>query len=143
MGSEYATMDHAGWVERNTGQTLSALGKQVANIIGFAAGGIYNAPIAHKRQDWTDPYSIEINYSSDLSNWDRCNLSLLWIECMRRMVRLTISPSGPRTLKLLFHQRTTREGDISSRLPDVEEMVAMVDRMQGRIYSGTAAGETR
>ncbi len=131
----YAQMDHAHWVHKATRQVLSPLGAQVANILGFAFGGIYNAPINHSKQNWTDEYHISITVGvsgGHLCNWDFPALSLLWIECMRRMVRVEIKPCNPQYLRLEFWQRKTRTGSTSERLPDIEEIVAMVDEMQGR-----------
>jgi hypothetical protein len=63
----------------------------------------------------------------DHADWDNCDLSKLWILCHRLMVRVEINPCTPRHLKLEFWQRKTREGDISRRLPDCEEMIKLVD----------------
>lgn len=125
----YAYMDHAGWVEKNLRppQEMSPLGKRVANIIGYAGGGIYNCPVNVNKTDWTDPYYIKVLFGKYLCNWDFCDLSKLWILCHRKMVRVEINPCSPTHLKIEFWQRKKRDGGTSERLPDCEEMIEMVD----------------
>lgn len=124
----YAHNDHWEWVESNyPGVKCSELGKQVANILGFVGRGIYNAPINAKKVNWDNPLWVEVSWRSGMANWDFPQLTLLVIECHRRMVRVEISPNMS-TLKLMFHQRASREGSTATRLPDIEEMVALVDR---------------
>ena len=123
----YANFDHAGWVERNTKQEMSELGKTVANIIGMVGGGIYNCPVNTNKIDWTDDYYIKVLWRGYLSNWDFAELSYLWVLCHRRMVRVTVSPCNPQCLKLEFWQRKKREGSTSERLPDCEKMIEFID----------------
>jgi hypothetical protein len=124
----YAKEIHYKWVESATGQKCSPLGRQVANILGYAGRGIYNAPVNVKRVDWSDEYCLDVVWSGDMANWDFPQLSLLWVECHRRMLRVCIDGCAPGRLRLRFHQRKTREGCGMERLPDCEEMIAMIDR---------------
>lgn len=62
-----------------------------------------------------------------MANWDFMELSKLWILCHRKMVRFEISPCNPQYLKLEFWQRRFRDGYISERLPNCEEMIKMID----------------
>lgn len=127
----YAHDDHYEWIESAYKVKCSPLGKEVANILGYVGRGIYNAPFKTKRVDWQDPYCITVNWEHDMANWDGCALTNLVIECHRRMVRVSISPNM-RTMRLMFHLRHSREGRISERLPDIEEMVAIQDKHWGR-----------
>lgn len=124
----YAHNNHWEWIAGNTRQPISDLGKAVANVLGYVGRGIYNAPINVDRVDWTDERYIVVTWSGPMANWDFPTLSLLWIECHRRMLRFELSACAPRRLKLEFWQRKSREGSTSARMPDCEEMIQMVDR---------------
>ena len=67
MRNEYAHFNHYEWVEGRTGKICSPLGRKVANILGYVAGGIYNAPINHKKIEWDDPYCISLAWRGELS----------------------------------------------------------------------------
>ncbi len=124
----YANMDHAGWVQRQIKSEMSPLARKVADVIGYTFNGIYNAPINTRKTDWTDTRCISvIQQHGTISNWDFCELSKLWVRCHRECLRVTISAAAPHRLRLLFHQRDTREGSVSRRMPDCEEIIAMVD----------------
>lgn len=133
----YAHNDHHHWVARHTKQTLSPLGIEVANLLGYVGGGIYNAPINHRRVNWEDDFCVSVVWNRDLTNWDRCDLSLLWVECMRRMLRFEIEAAAPGRLRLIFHKRHTRDmsAPLYKRIPDCEQMIQMVDAHFGRIES--------
>jgi hypothetical protein len=126
MRWHYAHNNHWQWVEGATGQEMSELGKNVANIIGFVGGGIYNAPIKAQSVDWTHPERIEVNWSGELCNYDFMTLSALWIACHRSIIRVSISVATFGILKLKFWQRSQREGDIFKRLPDCEAMIELI-----------------
>ena len=132
MNRDYARMNHAGWIEQATGQKCSPLGREVANLLGFVGGGIYNAPVAHGNVDWTDPQMIAVVWSRELCNWDHPTLSLLWVECHRRKLRVEIEGVAPGRLRLRFWQRTTREGGMGERLPNCETVVRICDSMFDR-----------
>lgn len=132
MRNEYAHDEHYQWIERNTKTACSPLGRTVANIIGFVGCGIYNAPINYRNVDWTDPRFIEVAWRGGMANWDFPRLSCLWVECHRRMVWVELCPHTFKHIKLCFCQRATRVGSTSARIPDVEEMVSMIDGLYGR-----------
>jgi hypothetical protein len=129
----YAGNYHSKWLEQQLQHPCSALGREVANILGYVGNGLYNAPINIEKIDWTHPYIIEVVWSSYMASWDFPVLTRLWVECTRRMVRVSVEGCAPRRLKLQFHKRHQRNGDVFERLPDVEELVAMVDAEWGRI----------
>ena len=129
----YAGDYHWEWLKRQKiDHVCSELGREVANILGYVGCGLYNAPINIHKIDWSDPYVIDVIWSTPLSNWDRPELTLLWVECARRMIRVSIEGCAPHRLRLLFHKREMRHGGISKRLPDVEELVSLVDGQWGR-----------
>ena len=132
--NHYAHNTHWEWVQRQpkVKVPMSDLGKAVANVLGFVGRGLYNAPINVEKVDWSSRDILIVSWRGDLTNWDMMGLSALWIECHRRMLRVTIAPGGPRCLRLEFFQRKSREGDISRHLPDCEDMIALVDGFYGR-----------
>lgn len=132
MRSGYAHEQHYEWIERNTKQTCSPLGREVANILGYAGGGIYNAPIVPQKVKWSNAAYIEVTWRGELSNWDRFDLTALWVECCRRRIRVCIRGCGPRYMKLLFHQRDEASRDIMQGLPSPADMLKIVDEHYGR-----------
>lgn len=137
MSEQYAHNDHYKWLLKkdgklSSGRDISELGKTVANLLGFVGRGLYNCPIKHNSVEWDDDRYIKVVWSRSMSNWDFLGLSLLWVECHRRMLRVTISGVAPGRISLEFWQRKTREGGTAERLPDCEEMIAMVDKSFGR-----------
>lgn len=122
--NEYAHNDHWEWVQAlQKDKPMSELGKTVANILGYVGYGIYNCPISHRRIDWTNDTWIIVNWSCPLSNWDFDNLTRLVLECHERLIRIEIKGATPNRMQFIFHQRKSREGGTSTRLPTIEEMI--------------------
>ena len=122
--NEYAHNDHWKWVQAlQKNKPMSDLGKTVANNLGYVGYGIYNCPISHKRIDWTDDYFIGVTWNHSLSNWDFDNLTRLVLECHERLVRIDIEGRATRYIRMLFHQRKSRTGNMSERMPTIEEMI--------------------
>ena len=122
--NEYANNDHWKWVQAlQKDKPMSEIGKTVANILGYVGYGIYNCPISHNRIDWTDDYFVKVNWRHSLSNWDFDNLTRLVLECHERLIRVEMSGSAPYMIKMIFHQRKGREGEMSERMPTIEEMI--------------------
>jgi hypothetical protein len=126
----YAHNNHYEWVESAYKLKCSPLGKEVANILGYVGRGIYNAPINTSKINWADDYCIQVSWSTGLSNFDFKTLTELVIECHRRMIRVTIGPNM-KNLKIQFWQRHSRTGSMSKRMPDIEEMIEMLDASRG------------
>jgi hypothetical protein len=143
---EYAHKKHAKYVEDVTGKKISDLGKKVANILGYVGGGIYNCPIDITKIDWEHDYCIRVFWHMPLVNFDGFALSKLWVLCHRNMVRVEIDAVKYKSyyhdededseiqheytavaLSLMFHQRKTRTGCVSERLPDCEDMIRDID----------------
>jgi len=128
MRRAYALHDAAGWVARNYKRPLSDLGKEVAQILSVVGGGIYNAPINVEAINWYDEtFGIRVYWRGSLSNWDSPGLALLLIECHRRMVRVEIEPANMQGVRLVFHQRKSRDGSTMDRLPELDEIQRIVD----------------
>lgn len=137
----YATMDHAGWVQRNaeaarrmtklgrntnkgwhgTPDQLTAFQAQAMDILGIAMGGIYNAPILWDSVEWNDNRLAVPVSGTGFSTHDRNDLTLLVLLCHEARIRLHIAPHGPRMLCLRMWQR---EGTSMKSHPNVEEAVA-------------------
>lgn len=126
----YAHNNHYKWVESNY-CVCSDLGKQVANILGFVCRGIYNAQINHSKIEWGNPSYIKVHLRSTLANFDGQTLTDLVLVCHEKMVRVEIRPSNPQGLCLIFWQRKSRDGDISTRMPSIETMVEKFNQAWG------------
>ena len=122
--NEYANNDHWEWVQAlQKDKPMSELGKTVANILGYVGYGIYNCPINYKKIDWTDDYCIIVNWGRSLSNWDFDKLTRLVLECHERLIRIDIYGIAPGRMQFMFNQRKSREGNMSERMPTIEEMI--------------------
>lgn len=89
--------------------------------------GVYNLPIKwdRARLGGGPCPSLTVNvYSGGLATWDFDHLTRLVIAAHDECIRLEISPSAPRYLKISMWQRNTREGSISQRHPTIEEAIA-------------------
>ncbi|MEN6610904.1 MAG: hypothetical protein ABFC24_08675, partial [Methanoregulaceae archaeon] len=121
---EYAHKNHAKWLRVTHGITPSPLGVNVANILGYVGGGLYNCPIDIRKIDWTNTFCIRVYWRRYLCNFDDFSLSRLWVLCHRNMVRVEIdaaematvpgefsdpedAPEKVPVLTFLFHQRGT------------------------------------
>jgi hypothetical protein len=87
----YFNMPHFDWLERQ-GIKLSPFGREVAYIVGCTFGGIYNAPIEHKRTNWSDERCIEIITQRDLATWDFNQLTLLTLFAHEMCIRIDVDP---------------------------------------------------
>ena len=117
----------ADWVERNTGQKLSPLGRDVAELLGAAYAGIYHIPgrAVHKT-DWTNNLWIEIVVlAGEFATFDGSLLTRLVILAHEFCIRMEIEPANPYYLRLFFHRRQ-REGGFSKRHPTIEEAVETI-----------------
>jgi hypothetical protein len=110
-------------------QDVSPLGKEVADILGQVFLGIYHLDGSQSnlyKVNWREKYFIEINISYGLATFDFDHLTRLVTLCHDRMIRLEIKPCNFRYMKLIFHQRKVREGDISERMPTLESHVQSI-----------------
>lgn len=66
---------------------------------------------------------INIQYGFYAATYDFSGLTEAVIMAHDRCIRFAIEPSGPGMLKLLFHKRHTRVGDIAERHPTIKEAI--------------------
>lgn len=141
--STYQFMDHADWMERNNRaanhlnekrrgrkrpvqpEKLNEFQRRVCDILGMVGGGIYNAPIAVNKIDWNYGCGgVSVIWKHhELATFDFDALMKLVFLCHEARMRCSISPAGPRMLRLSFWQRAA-EGRLSERHPNLDEAVA-------------------
>jgi hypothetical protein len=123
MGTKYSGSE---WLILRK-KELSPIGRVVADILGQVFRGIYHMDRDALRADWSNKHYIEltINAYRTWSSYDDSKLTTLIVLCHDAGIRLEIQPAGPRYFRLLFHQRA-REGDISTRMPTMEEHLALI-----------------
>jgi hypothetical protein len=63
------------------------------------------------------------NASNHFATFDYCNMTRAVVMAHDRCIRFAIEPSKSGMLKLVFHKRHTREGDISERHPTLAEAI--------------------
>lgn len=106
---------------------MSDLGRKVADILGQVYAGIYHIDRDILRADLSGDRYIVLTMDAfrDYSTFDGSTLTDLVVLCHDAAIRLSIDPAGPRYFRLSFHQRK-REGDISQRMPTIEDAVKRV-----------------
>lgn len=144
----YATVDHAGWVERNIAasksmlsarkrradntrgwsaapECLSPFQAKVMDILGMVGGGIYNAPIAWDGVQWRCGRGIAVPWRrhGGLSTFDFSELTRLVFLCHAARIRCCINVHGPSHFLLMFHPRS-HHGAMGERHPNLDEAVA-------------------
>lgn len=107
---------------------MSPLGIAVADLLGDVFKGIYHLDYkALSRVRWNDNYCIIFILSWwDLSTFDFDELTKLVVLSHDRMIRISINAVAPHRMQLLFHQRKTRIGSISERMPTMEEHIEII-----------------
>lgn len=122
----------AGWMQRNISTNMSKLGMAVADLLGEVYLGIYHLNTTSlKKVNWDDEYYIEFNLDRDMATVDFDELTKLVVLAHDRMIRVSISGAAPGYLKLLFHQRKNRNGEISQRCPTIETHVNQIHEAYG------------
>ncbi len=64
---------------------------------------------------------INLSYGFSAATFDFDGLTRAVFMAHERCIRFSIEPSGPRMLKLTFHKRHKREGDMCERHPTIEQ----------------------
>lgn len=124
--SQYAG---ANWIKRQSyGENMSPLGEVVADFLGDVFAGIYHLdPKALSRVDWSNNHHIEFSLGwRCLSTTDYDELTRIVVLGHDRMIRIQIDASTHKYLRLMFHQRSSRTGDYSTRYPTMEDHVAEI-----------------
>ena len=113
-------------------ETISELGRKVADLLGDLNRGIYHLnPKSLRKVDWTNPDWIGVTVVDGLATWDYNDLTHLVVLCHDRMLRCQIDGLGPGYLRLCFHRRESREGRVSQRHPTIMEAIETI-RVQYR-----------
>jgi hypothetical protein len=122
---------------------VSPLGATVAEALGFVYRGLYHLPWPPlERAEWWNDQRVEVSVSDDdLATWDWNLLTVLVVVCHDLGLRLAVHSGGPRRLKLYFTQRTAREGDISKRMPTIEDQIATIREAYRVLLPGGASTE--
>ena len=102
---------------------LTELRGKVERILAFAYHGIHHVPGWDRRKEELRGV-IEINVFDSIATWDFDQLTRLVIGAHNECCRMEIRASGPRLLKLVFHNRSGREGAIWDRHPDILTVVS-------------------
>lgn len=93
------------------------LKEKVLGVLSFAYGGEHHIPGEIRQPGGA--HFIEINVPDGIATFDFDNLTRLVIGCHQICVRMEIVASGPRRLKLRFHNRRP-EGRIFERHPTMQ-----------------------
>lgn len=74
-----------------------------------------------------NPSGIQVNErTGGLASFDFDELTRAIVMAHDRMIRFSVTPSGPGMLRLVLHKRHTREGQMSARHPTLEDHVASI-----------------
>lgn len=104
-----------------TDDSISQLGKDVADLLGDVFLGIYHLDQkALARVDWKNDRWISFVYYGGLATVDGNELTRLIVLAHDRMMRVEIDGAANKYLRLTFHQRHQREGgDFWDRCPSI------------------------
>lgn len=78
------------------------------------------------------------NCSNHFGSFDYNNLTRAVVMAHDRMIRFSIEPSGPGMLKLSFHKRCSRDGDMAQCHPELE---VAVDKIRKSFVQKESKGE--
>lgn len=92
--------------------------KRCEVVLSAAFQGMHHCPTIKKTS-----YYWSVNAYGGLSTHDFDMLTVLVFAAHDQGVRVEVSHSGPRLVKLLLHPRRHRKGNIASRHPTLEEKV--------------------
>ena len=118
-------MGYAGveWIKaRSYGKNISQLGADVANFLGDVFLGIYHMNYTSlSKADWSDERHIEVVVGADMATYDNDVLTRIVVLAHDRMLRVELRGLAPGYVKLTFHRRLKREGQLWERMPTLEE----------------------
>ena len=114
----------ASWIKTSLKKEMSPLGEAVADLLGRVFRGIYHLNTTSlNKVDWSNDYWIEFTIDRGLSTVDFNDLTALVVYGHDQMIRIELTGTGPRYMKMLFHQRKTRTGSMSKRYPTIEDHI--------------------
>jgi len=107
--------------------TLTPDQKFCADMLAEWAGGYHHLPKVKKCSQ-----GIEINHYGDLSTFDFDKLTRLVLLAHRDFVRIEITSSGPRMVKIMAHRRKPKEeGDCMwAHHPSLDDLIAKAVAMK-------------
>lgn len=116
------------WLRYEFKGHISELGGNVAWFLD-TMWGLHNLNSTSRRKvDWSNDTWIEIVIDKPLCTVDSDGLTRLVVIAHQRMLRVEIHGCGPGYIKLVFHQRTSRNraDGLSRWCPDIHEHVDMI-----------------
>ena len=120
-------------LEYRGNRKISEFGKEVADVLGQAYLGIYHIDraVLSNKAVWDQEWYVEFPIDRDLSTYDDNILIRLIVLCSDRLIRFEISPCNMQHLKFMFHPRKSRHGDISDRMPMIEDQIISIRKAIG------------
>lgn len=107
------------WIEQHYGIKLNTFKKKVCDILQVVFRGIYNGPHG-KKEDWQeDDKFVFITCNRILSTYDFDNLTALVLLAHYYGVRVGIEPCNMQYIKISFHDRPSRVGEVWEKHPDI------------------------
>lgn len=117
------------WIKRALRvEEMSPLGEKVADLLGDVFFGIYHLDnSALRRVEWDNAHHVIFSLGwRTISTIDDDYLTRLVILAHDRMLRLEISAANRHYLRLTFHQRRSRSGELMYRCPTIEDHIASI-----------------
>jgi hypothetical protein len=115
------------WLEKNLSyrknknNTISPLGKRVADLLGDLFLGIYHVNKEAMNVDWANDLWIEIILrDSGWSTFDYGNLTRFVLLCHEHNIRGTVEAAAYRYIRLIFHDTENASG---RKHPTIEEAI--------------------
>lgn len=107
-------------------EVLEPIQVRLRNVLNVAYRGIYHASKIHKHNEGTPHEYWVTNHCGDLSTFDYDILTRLVIQAHDECVRVNISASGPRLVKITISARNGREGCFSEKHPTIERAIELL-----------------
>lgn len=89
--------------------------------------GLHNFPskLGSKKSVWNE-WMVEVNIFGQLATWDRNILTVLVVMCHDECIRMEINPSNPQHMKLRFHEREGRKGNLMTTHPEMDDHIRLI-----------------
>jgi hypothetical protein len=101
----------------------SDVGLRVAKLLDEWDGLHHFDQAMMKKVEWTNTHFIAIKLGGGLASFDFNNLTRLIFLAHDHCIRVEIAPLTFKVLRVLFHPRHKREGNIYERHPTLEQAV--------------------
>jgi hypothetical protein len=128
MNGKKVMYSGADWLKRDAKKEVSEFGEQVADLLGFAFGGIYHIERTVLKADFSDSRFISVTVGqNDMSTFDSNTLTELVFLAHWMCMRFQITGAAPGCIRLQFSKRNplVDKGDfIYSGHPSLDEAVA-------------------